>query len=366
MEFVIPIVAALVLGVVGFSLGRSLGSSRGRTAGLEVGRALGLTEGRGAGKSEGRSAGMEEGRRAGADEGRRAGLEEGRTTGFEEGRASGIEEGRQSGFEKGRAAGIEEGRVAGRAEGSQSVDEHFRALVEAVRRGGTLEDVDPGSAVADLQAALEQGWAPREAEREIALREAIGRVSVFLQGSVRAPLVDLPDTADLEEVRERIAQSLGAIQDLDFFLAEIDEVREGTDLTKLVQGVSREFVADQDVGVRLMLASASVRAEVNPTALMDALYLVLHNAGRFGGGTTIDLAVDASDGRAVIVVRDRGDGFTEEAFSRAFDPFYSTSDAGLGLGLPHARRVIEGMGGRIELRNVPDGGAEVEISFPSP
>jgi signal transduction histidine kinase len=166
-------------------------------------------------------------------------------------------------------------------------------------------------------------------------------------------------------VNASIDRSLGAIQDLDFFLSEIDEVREGTDLAKLAQGVSREFVADQEVGVRLMLSGTSVRAEVNPTALMDALYLVLHNAGRFGGGTTIDLTVDASEGRAVIMVRDRGDGFTEEAFSRAFDPFYSGSDEGLGLGLPHARKVIEGMGGHIELRNVPDGGAEVEISFPS-
>ena len=51
------------------------------------------------------------------------------------------------------------------------------------------------------------------------------------------------------------------------------------------------------------------------------------------------------------------------AFKRAFDPFYSTSKEGLGLGLPHARTLIEGMGGRVELSNVPDGGAEVEVSF---
>jgi len=70
-------------------------------------------------------------------------------------------------------------------------------------------------------------------------------------------------------------------------------------------------------------------------------------------------------GRVHLTVRDRGEGFSEEAFARAFDPFYSTSTEGLGLGLPHARKVIEGMGGQIALRNVPDGGAEVEISFPA-
>ncbi len=115
--------------------------------------------------------------------------------------------------------------------------------------------------------------------------------------------------------------------------------------------------------MRLQLGSSAVRALVNPPALMDALYLVLHNAARFGGGGTIDLTVDQGDGRARVVVRDRGEGFSEEAFSKAFDPFYSTSNEGLGLGLPHARKVVEEMGGRIELRNVPDGGAEVELSF---
>jgi signal transduction histidine kinase len=98
---------------------------------------------------------------------------------------------------------------------------------------------------------------------------------------------------------------------------------------------------------------------------MDALYLVLHNASRFGRGQTIDLTVAQQGARAALRVRDHGPGFSEEAFRRAFDPFYSTSEDGLGLGLPHARKLLEAMGGSIQLRNVPDGGAEVEISLPT-
>jgi signal transduction histidine kinase len=257
----------------------------------------------------------------------------------------------------GRAAGVEEGREAAGG--------NLRSMIEAVRRGRVPEGLRPGSAEADLQAALEQGWAPREAERALVLREAVARVSTFLSTSVKAPLTGFATNVSMGELKERIGRALGSLQDLDFFMSEIGEAREGTDLSKLSQVLSREFAYDQDVGVRLMVGSESVRAVVNPAALKDVLYLVLHNAARFGGATTIDLSVESEDGRAKIVVRDRGEGFSKEAFSRAFDPFYSTSDEGLGLGLPHARRVLEEMGGKIELRNVPDGGAEVELSFPA-
>lgn len=300
-------------------------------AAFAVGAVVGLAVGRGMG----RSAAVEQGRIAGRNEGRRLGLDEGR----------------------------ELGREQGEREALESAEARMQALVDAVKRGARLEGAEPDSVEARLQEALDQGWAPRETERQAALREAIGRVSAFLDARIREPLSSATDESSGAELRERIDRALGALQDLDFFISKSEDVRQGADLTKLAQATAREFAADHDVGVRLMLGSATVRAQVNPPALMDALYLILHNASRFGGVGTIDLTVEEDGDRGRIVVRDRGTGFSEEAFSRAFDPFYSTSEEGLGLGLPHARKVIEGMGGHIELRNVPDGGAEVEVSF---
>ena len=296
--------------------------------------------------------------------GRRSALEEARATGLEAGKASGLEEGRREGTERGRAEGVEEGRAAGRKEAEESADARFRSLIEAVERGRRPEALEPGTPEARLQNALERGWAPREEERKAALVEAIGRVSSFLHARVRKPLVGATAESDEAELRERIQRALGSLEDLEFFIREAEETRQGADLTKLAQAVSREFAGDHDTGVRVLLGKATVRADVNQGALMDALYLILHNAARFGDGGTVDLSVEEEGERAMITVRDRGEGFSEEAFKRAFDPFYSTSDEGLGLGLPHARKVIEAMGGRIDLRNRPDGGAEVEVSLP--
>jgi two-component system C4-dicarboxylate transport sensor histidine kinase DctB len=71
----------------------------------------------------------------------------------------------------------------------------------------------------------------------------------------------------------------------------------------------------------------------------------------------------SSDGEwGRVLIQDEGPGFSAEALSRAYDPFYTTSKDGLGLGLSHARRAVELQGGQIHLRNRTDGGAEVEIS----
>lgn len=50
-----------------------------------------------------------------------------------------------------------------------------------------------------------------------------------------------------------------------------------------------------------------------------------------------------------IDVRDTGTGFTPESSQRAFDPFYSSKNVGLGLGLTVAKKIIETHGGRIEV-----------------
>ena len=263
-----------------------------------------------------------------------------------------------AGFLLGRSGAHSAGVGEGRAEAAQRLS----AAAAAVRRGRRPQ-AEAGSPEEELYAALEQGWAPRETERQAALKEAIGRVSVFLDASVRDPLAGAGREARADELRERIQRALGALEDLNFFLKEPARETESCNIVPLVQHVAREFAADQDLAVRIQLAEASVRATVNAQVLMDSLYLILHNAGRFGGGATVDVTVQAVDGRVLVTVRDRGEGFTAEAFKRAFDPFYSTSKEGLGLGLPHARTLVEGMGGRVELRNVPEGGAEVEVSF---
>ena len=67
---------------------------------------------------------------------------------------------------------------------------------------------------------------------------------------------------------------------------------------------------------------------------------------------------------ATISVRDNGVGMPRETAERIFDLYFSTKDAGTGLGLPIARKIIEEHGGSIRVTSEPGKGTTVTIELP--
>ena len=57
---------------------------------------------------------------------------------------------------------------------------------------------------------------------------------------------------------------------------------------------------------------------------------------------------ERSDEHIIVQVRDNGPGFTAGEADRLFEPFYTTKDQGLGIGLAICRSIITGLGGRID------------------
>jgi signal transduction histidine kinase len=199
-------------------------------------------------------------------------------------------------------------------------------------------------------------------EAEAASRLALSRIGAYLRENVDGPLAAAFKDRSLS-LRRAAEDAVAAIDDLHFFLEDpAGEIGED-DLTRIVKEAVQAYESEWDISV-LFSSKGSVQVRVNTEALLDALYLVLHNAAVFGNGKGIVSTVSREGEWGRVLIQDGGPGFSAEALSRAYDPFYTTSEGGLGLGLSHARRAVEVQGGRIHLRNRPDGGAEVEISVP--
>ena len=64
------------------------------------------------------------------------------------------------------------------------------------------------------------------------------------------------------------------------------------------------------------------------------------------------------------MVKDNGEGMTPDAVRAAFEPYFSTKDTGLGLGLALTRKIVEDHGGSIALDSEPGRGTTVRITLP--
>ena len=75
----------------------------------------------------------------------------------------------------------------------------------------------------------------------------------------------------------------------------------------------------------------------------------------------IKLETTTEEGRVRMAIIDNGEGIPQEYYRKLFYPFFSTKKGRMGLGLPMALKMIEQMGGRIEIKNSDTGGVSAAV-----
>jgi signal transduction histidine kinase len=78
-----------------------------------------------------------------------------------------------------------------------------------------------------------------------------------------------------------------------------------------------------------------------------------------------EVANDVGGGRIAVRVRDTGPGIVPRIRSRLFQPFVSSKETGVGLGLSICKRILEAHGGTIQGENEPEGGAVFTFTLPA-
>jgi signal transduction histidine kinase len=83
------------------------------------------------------------------------------------------------------------------------------------------------------------------------------------------------------------------------------------------------------------------------------------------GGGSLRASVAQRDGSVEVTLSDTGVGISEEASSKIFEPYFSTKQAGFGLGLAVARTIVEEHKGSIEVQSEPQRGATFIVRLPA-
>jgi signal transduction histidine kinase len=125
----------------------------------------------------------------------------------------------------------------------------------------------------------------------------------------------------------------------------------------LVQGIRGRVVAWRPTGDR-------VRARADD--LVEVLTLLLDNAALHSGASTYEVVVRRTGAEVVIAVVDDGCGIPSELTSSITDwGARGAGSAGQGIGLSEAKRLVAGMGGRLEVASAEGIGTRVSVALPA-
>jgi signal transduction histidine kinase len=129
----------------------------------------------------------------------------------------------------------------------------------------------------------------------------------------------------------------------------------------LVEHKAREQAIAIELDVAKDLPATLADPELLKTCLLN-LVLNGFEAMPDGGGLRLTARLEA--GQLLLLVADTGVGLSKDAAAHALEPYFSTKDTGVGLGLALVRRIVESHGGTIALEPGPGRGTTVRIELP--
>jgi len=212
---------------------------------------------------------------------------------------------------------------------------------------------------------------------------AIGELSTYIAHEIRNPLFAIAGFANslmrskslddaardkaqvIIEESNRLDKILKSIVD---FARPTDSMSGEVDVNRVVQetmDVMSIGFAQKGVEVGLDLASRPPKAKGDDEMLKQCLINLIKNAAEaMEEGGKLTVATDF-DGRFIsLSVTDTGRGIPPEFMDQVFNPFFSTKGKGSGLGLAMTRKILDGIGGAVDLTSTVGKGTTVTLFIP--
>ncbi len=281
---------------------------------------------------------------------------------------------------------------------------NLRNEIDSIRRGlermkedltqrprpapGELREIT--DSISDLAETILTQQKDREAlQKTVQQKEklaSLGKVIAGVAHEIRTPLSAIKTRVQLWQRSKNKKQALTQ-ESMELVIGELDRMEKSvqkllyfskqrklnlqrTDLHELIESSLRtlqERFQKHRVRVKRQFEDGALWARVDRVELREIIINLLTNAIDAmprGGEVRISTSRDAEQQTVAINVEDSGRGISPDVVERMFDPFYTTKEAGTGLGLSTAYEIARAHDGFIEYLVGEKKGARFRVVLP--
>lgn len=127
----------------------------------------------------------------------------------------------------------------------------------------------------------------------------------------------------------------------------------------------RTEIENRRIDVAVANAEGTPRIPIDPAQMKQVFFNLIKNSlEAMPDGGTMAISLTVGDAYLTLDFLDSGMGIAPDDFSRIFEPYHTTKEAGNGLGLMIVQRIIQEHGGQIEVSSKPNAGTRFRILLP--
>ena len=209
------------------------------------------------------------------------------------------------------------------------------------------------------------------------LNQPLSAIANYLKGSKRLLEAGTDERSGmlrdaLDKAGDQALRAGDIIRRLREFVARGEGERRVESVSKLTEEASAlALVGAKELGVRVTfrLDPEADLVLADRVQVQQVLVNLIRNAiEAMEGSVRRELFVQSApfmDGMVVIDVADTGSGVSEEIASQLFQPFVTTKQQGMGVGLSISRTIVEAHGGQIWVEPNPSGGTIFRLTLPT-
>jgi len=245
------------------------------------------------------------------------------------------------------------------------------------------EDAPYALILNDITATMERAASVAESERSKAVSILAAEVaheignplnSLYLHLQFLQRLLKNPDP-NLADAAQEVAEARSEVERLDAIINQFlhalrpgKPVFDSLDLKSLVLdslNFMRQEITDRKIQLEFYWGENVPQIKGDANQLKQAFYNLARNAMQaMPAGGRLTIRCSADDSFVMLSVSDSGCGIKPENMQKIFRPFFTTKNAGTGLGLMIVERIVREHGGSLAVDSRENAGTTFTISLP--